>query len=179
MLLAEIEKLEGGRILDPETGFILPWYTSPCLEWLTSIITKAKHVFEYGVGDSTKWFIEKGAYVTGVDDDSNWSSQGGVYIRLATEKKEYLESIYHYRGKDIGFKKFDMVIIDGIYRDECTQHALACLKPGGYLIIDNYHQPSVEPNVWTQTDKLIEGMPITIYKEPTHEDWQTAVITKL
>jgi predicted O-methyltransferase YrrM len=172
------EKLEGGRILDPENGFIMPWYTSPCLEWLSGFNLKSKFVFEYGTGDSTKWYVEKGAYVTGVDHDHKWTSQGGVYIRLATEQKEYLEAIYHYLSKEVGFKKYDIVVIDGVYRDECTQHALACLKSGGYLIIDNYHQPSVEPNVWTLTDKLIEGMPITIYKEPGHPDWQTAVITK-
>lgn len=164
--------LEGGRRLDDE-GIILPWYTSSCLEWLEKLYLKGKWVFEYGVGDSTDWFRRQGAIVTGVDSDQMWAAKSGVW--WAHYKDEYINHIYDRFGFEY---PFDIVVIDGNYRDECTERALTALKPGGYLIIDNYHQASADLKEWPLTDKLIEGMEITIYKEPNHIDWATAVITK-
>lgn len=169
------EKLEGGRRIDPDNGLIMPWYTSPCLEWLKSLDLKDKLIWEYGVGDSTLWYRKIGAFVYGVDLVEKWSRhafEGVCDIVIPTDKQEYIESST-YSGK-----LSDIVIIDGDYRDDCTEYALKSLKPGGYLIIDNYKQKSADLEHWPLTEKLIEGMPITIYKEPDHEDWQTAVITK-
>lgn len=165
------EILEGYRKRDPENGLIFPWYTWPCLEWLKGLDLMSKMVFEYGVGDSTHWYRSKGAICYGVDIDKEWANKARA--DWETDKDEYIyATIAHYWGD------YDLIAIDGHWRDDCTENALNRLKPGGYLFIDNFHQPSVEPNIWTQTDKLIEGMPITIYKQPGHVDWQTAVITK-
>lgn len=166
--LATMTRLEGGRFQD-ENGMILPWYTSPCLEWLLTLDLKSKRIFEYGVGDSTLYYKYRGAEVYGVDNSYIWADIGNS--QFITNEVNYPLAIY-------GHGDFDIVVIDGICRDDCTSHALINLKQGGYLIIDNYHQPSVETN-WPLTDVLIEGMPITIYKESNHYDWQTAVITKL
>lgn len=165
------EILEGYRKRDPETGLIFPWYTWPCLEWLKGLDFKDKFIWEYGLGDSTLWYKTRGGNSYGVDHDINYCLHAGHGYCNYTEKKKYIHVINWYPF-------FDIVVIDGIHRDDCTNPALKHLKSGGYLIIDNYHQPSVEPNIWTQTDKLIEGMPITIYKQPGHPDWSTAVITK-
>lgn len=166
------EILEGYRKRDPETGLIFPWYTWPCLEWLSKLDLKRKRVFEYGLGDSTIWYRAKGCESFGVDNNINWCLHAGNGYWNETTRICYINTINRY-----GY--FDLVVIDGDYRDDCTEYALKYMKPGGHLIIDNYRQPSVEPNIWTQTDKLIEGMPITIYKQPGHQDWATAVITKI
>lgn len=163
------EILEGGRKRDPKTGLIFPWYTWPCLEWLDGLDLSGKLIYEFGVGDSTQWYRKRGAKVTGVDSDYMWASVAQV---------SYLINQDEYTGSMVFGRMYDIVCVDGDYRDNCTEPALRHLKSGGYLIIDNYHQPSVEPNDWHLTDKLIEGMPITIYKQPNHPDWQTAVITK-
>lgn len=165
------EKLEGGRRIDPSNGLIMPWYTSPCLEWLLKVGVENMNVFEYGVGDSSDWYRASGAYqVYGVDHDKAWVKD--PFTIYATDKHEYLNAIYE---PEI---KFDLIVIDGIYRDECFKHALNCIHDDGYIIIDNWRQPSADLEHWPLTEKLIEGMPITIYKEPDHEDWQTAVIKK-
>jgi len=168
------EKLEGGRRIDPSNGLIMPWYTSPCLEWLSTIDLKGKYVFEYGLGDSSEWFIQKSAITCGVDHNLAYvPKQRGAYYMVALTEESY-SGISIMRFVD----SFDIIVIDGIHRDKCTKYALQKLKHGGYLIIDNFHQKSADLEHWPLTDKLIEGMPITIYKEPGHEDWQTAVITK-
>lgn len=169
MKLDQMTKLEGGRYQDVD-GCILPWYTSPCLEWLMTLDLKGKYIYEFGVGHSTLWYAIKGAHVYGVDSDKEWSDKCAAYH--AGDEQLYTNAITCMWGL-----RFDIIIIDGLYRDQCTRNALEYLKQGGYLIIDNWKQPSVEPE-WPLTEKLIEGMPITIYKEPEHYDWVTAVVQK-
>lgn len=173
MLLGQ--KLEGGRRIDPDNGLIMPWYTSPCLEWMLTLDLKGKRVFEYGVGDSTLWFRQKGCFCLGVDLSYDWAAKVGA---ISTSSQiGYINTLSKIVTSSKDF--FDIIVIDGDYRDNCTGNALMFLNYGGYLIIDNYKQKSADLEHWPLTEKLIEGMPITIYKEPDHEDWQTAVITKI
>lgn len=161
------EILEGGRRID-ENGLIMPWYTSPCLGWLETLDLHDKDVFEFGVGDSTRWWKSKCRLVNGVDSSEEWAKKADAQFQ--DEKKEYILAIDP-------FDMYDIIIIDGIWRDDCTEHALKQLKSGGFLILDNWLQHEVEPE-WPLTQKLIEGMPVTIYKEPEHKFWKTAVIQK-
>lgn len=173
MLLVEMTKHEGGRYHDGER--FLPWYTSPCLEWLMTLDLKDKRVFEFGVGDSTLWYRSQGAITSGVDSNYSWASK--LCSWHGEDEEHYLSSIGILAQEYL--LPFDIVINDGDYRDKCTEQALNNLKPGGYLIIDNWMQPTVQPT-WPLTEKLIEGMPIKLYYEPNHWDkWCTAVVTKL
>jgi len=159
------------RYYDEELGIPYPWYTSPCLEYLQSLDLKDKKVFEYGVGDSTIWFRKKcGVYnVNGVDTNRAWTEKIGMV---------FYQPYYPFYCQIIEKGgKFDIVVIDGEWRDECTQYALEALNPGGILIIDNYKQPSVLEH-WPLTEKLIEDMEQIIFKEPEHEDWQTLIVFK-
>jgi predicted O-methyltransferase YrrM len=47
----------------------------------------------------------------------------------------YWESIGNYEDES-----FDLVLIDGKYRDRCAIEALQKLKPSGWLIIDDVHR---------------------------------------
>lgn len=156
------------RYFDEVLNMPYPWYTKPCLEWLQCISMRGKKIWEYGAGDSTKWYRTSGAIVKGVDSNRNWQPKG---IEFAILKEEYLQAI-------VGKGPFDFIIIDGLYRDECTEYALKELKSGGYLIIDNWEQPSVEPNDWIRTKALIQGMEQVVYKEEMHYDWKTLVVTR-
>jgi hypothetical protein len=160
------------RYFDETLNMPYPWYTKQCLEWLMTINMKAKVIYEYGAGDSTKWYRAKGAHVNGVDSSDEWAKKSGPECSFKTAKNE------HAYTTSIQFQSmYDIVVIDGDYRDACTQHALKALKRGGYLIIDNYKQPSVQAD-WPLTEKLIEGMDVKYFKEPGHDDWQTIVVTK-
>lgn len=159
-------EIEGWQTLD-DNGIKMPWYTRPCLEWLESIDLKGKKVFEYGVGYSTLWFRSKGATVFGVDNNPKYSQLTGTKL-VESNKIGYIKSIYDY-------EPFDIISVDGLYRDECTQYALQRIKKGGFIILDNYKQTEVEP-YWPVTEELIKELDYIIYKEPTHLDWSTLVI---
>lgn len=158
-----------------EHGIQMPWLTRPCLEWLDTLDLKGKRVFEYGVGHSTQWYKRRGTECFGVDSNLDWVKKADPFgeVFYADNEQDYLYEIY---APSNFVYLFDLVIIDGDHRDECTEHALKCLKPGGILIIDNWEQPSVEPNDWTRTKELINDMKQVVYKEPTHPDWKTLVV---
>lgn len=161
------------RYFDDELKINAPWYTLPTLMWLNTIEIKNKFVFEYGVGDSTYWYKVKGAQISGVDSNRNWAKKHHLWH--CDNKIGYVSSIDKLAHDQ--YSLYDLVIIDGDYRDDCTQYALRNLKSGGHLIIDNFEQPSV-PVDWNKTKQLIQGMNVQYFKEPGHADWQTIVITK-
>lgn len=158
------------RYFDERLSIPYPWYTRPCLEFMEKMDFRFKRVWEYGVGDSTAWYRAKGAYCVGVDNDLDWCLKtSGAFCK--PHYPEYCNKIL-----EAGF--FDIVIIDGAWRDLCTEFALKQLKPGGLLIIDNYKQKTADLEHWPLTEKLIEGMDVKYFKEPDHIDWQTIVVTK-
>jgi predicted O-methyltransferase YrrM len=161
-----------------DTGLQMPWYTRPCLEWLDTLDIKGKLIFEYGMGNSTKWYASRGAEVFGVDSNPEWGAFANQFghVLVTDNQQDYLYEIYKGYNLNTDSGTIDLVIIDGLYRDDCTEHALKCLKPGGILIIDNWEQPSVEPNDWTKTKELIKDLKQTVYKEPEHPDWRTLVV---
>jgi len=161
---------EEWRYFDETLDMPYPWYTRPALEIIEQWDLKGKLIFEYGAGDSTFWYRKKGAETYGVESDKKWADYVG-YTVMPLDKQDYIESSTYSK------QKYDIIIIDGDYRDECTQYALQGLREGGFLIIDNYKQPSVQAD-WPLTERLIEGKTIALHKEPGHEDWVTAIIIK-
>lgn len=166
-------EIENWQTLD-DNGILMPWYTRPCLKWLQTLDLNGKQVFEYGVGYSTEWYRSRGAEVHGVDHDEKWAK----IARCALERGRYK---YLREIDDWGYQ--DIICIDGEWRDECLEYALKYIRKGGFIIIDNYRQPTVQ-EFWPKTEILIIGGcnglikrdGIKLYREPTHEDWQTLVI---
>jgi len=157
------------RYFDDKLGIPYPWYTRPCLEFLEMLDFRRKEIFEYGAGNSTTWYRSKGAIVKGVDSDIDYADRFKVHFWKFFPY--YVDSIDQHG-------LFDIVCIDGVWRDECTEKALQHLKPGGLLIIDNYKQKSADLEHWPLTEKLIEGMDVKYFKEPEHDDWVTIIVTK-
>ena len=147
----------------------MPWFTSGVLEILDVMDLNGKRIFEYGCGNSTKWFRSRGAIVEGVDSNPEWAKF--AYVELQTELIPYTRAIY--KGH-----KFDLICIDGIFRDDCTEHALNCIEPGGIIIADNFLQPSAEQSNWFRTLDFMaaRSLPHTVYRESLHPDWQSLII---
>ncbi len=114
----------------------IPWFTYPSIEYLNAMDLSQKSVFEYGSGNSTIYWTKRAKYVTSVESNKNWYDYiKGLLKRtryiLETNKQNYINSI-----KKTG-KKFDLIIVDGDYRDECVKVAINYLKNGGFIILDN------------------------------------------
>jgi len=163
------------RYFDNAFDMPYPWYTRPCIEWLLTLDLEGKDIWEYGVGDSTRWYQAKGCDTFGVDHDPAWVSMKmgedfSCAYHITSQKERYIYPFDHL--------EYDIIVIDGLFRDDCTEPALKQLKSGGFLIIDNYKQASAELAAWPLTEKLLWHMDVKEFKEPGHKDWITIVVQK-
>lgn len=164
--------------VDTELDIMMPWYTKPFLQELATWDLSDTVLFEYGIGNSTIWYAHKCKYVFGVEEKFDWADSVQIQLRMknlrnslvkfAPNKQSFINAID-------GLEGVNMVAVDGDYwRDECIISALNVLeKNGGTLIIDNWLQPSV----WIASDEVqlkLNKYEAHIFKQPGHDDWQTA-----
>lgn len=121
-----------------------PWISYDAIDVLARILTKKSRVLEYGSGVSTVWYAHHAAEVVAVEDDAAWADfnrqafagRGVSNVRLVTasDREEYVfaKGLARPQGD-----KFDLVIIDGRYRDGCAENALRVVRPGGWVYLDN------------------------------------------
>jgi protein-L-isoaspartate O-methyltransferase len=115
-----------------------PWLVFSAVKYLAANIS-SRRVFEFGSGMSTLWFAERCAQVVSVESNAVWyndirqrsTSLPNVQIIYADTKEDYLRAI----ASDSG--KFDLIVIDGLYRGECAALARRYLSRDGLIVVDN------------------------------------------
>lgn len=118
-------------------GSPIPWYTYPAVEYFNQLDARGLRVFEYGSGNSSLYWAGKGAQVWSVEHDPAWwktmgerSAQlQGLFLRETASG--YASAIAEAGGE------FDVIVVDGAWRNECAQAALPHLRKGGMVILDN------------------------------------------
>ena len=122
------------------SGWPIPWYTYPAIEYLNHLDFSQMNLFEFGSGNSTLWWAGKTKSVTSVEDDENWYNKVSSSAGFLPEKIRYL----HEHNKEkyvnaIAENLFDIVVIDGKHRLDCANHMLSYYKNkvGVMLIFDN------------------------------------------
>jgi hypothetical protein len=135
-------------------GKPLPWYTYSFIHFLEGRIRPDMSVFEYGSGYSTLWWASHVKHIAAVENNLHWiesltprlppnadlrfeaSDPTGRYARSATD-----------RGR-----RFDVLVIDGVERNECAYACLPALKDDGVIIWDNSDWTSF----WSEGLKYLE-----------------------
>jgi hypothetical protein len=118
-------------------GKPIPWFTYPAIEYLSQFDVRGKKIFEYGCGNSTAFWSERGAEVWGVDHDRAWfekMSSGASARRtlyFSDQEQDYAGAISR------AGTSFDIVVIDGVFRATCVDPALGHLRRGGFIVLDN------------------------------------------
>ena len=118
-------------------GRPLPWYTYPAIDYLEQLDLSGAAVFEYGSGNSTRYWAQRCGTLVSVEDNPEWYHRvkpelpAGVDYVLATGAEDYAGAI----RRDP--HTFDVVAIDGNYRLECARAAIERLNPGGFILLDN------------------------------------------
>ena len=132
----------------------IPWLTYPAIDWLTPRLREHDAVFEFGSGHSTLWFASRVASVHAVEHDSRWyryvdrASPRNVHLLLkegshdafnaASPTSPYVNAI-----ADCSIDGFDVVLVDGVERNDCIIAAIPYLKDSGLLIVDNSDRPGM------------------------------------
>jgi hypothetical protein len=112
-------------------GRPLPWYTYPAIEFLDTLELSDCRVFEYGAGNSSLYWAARARTVTSVEDNPRWHEQvrsgarPNQTVLLHPDRDAYVRAV---ANDDTGY---DVIVIDGNHRLECTHAAIARLDPGG------------------------------------------------
>lgn len=119
----------------------IAWYTYPALEFLQQLDFSDKAIFEYGCGNSTLFWARQARRVVSVENDAAWYAKIGPQlpphceITLATDPTDYINAPDSYP------EGFDVIVVDGANEQKerflCAQKAVAHLRPGGFIILDN------------------------------------------
>lgn len=123
-----------------QRGNPIPWITYPAIYFLENRLKNIKNlcVFEYGAGNSSLWWTQYSTRVDSVEHDSNWYNS---ILKLKNEKLNiYLENVEtdQYVQKAMSLQKsYDIIVVDGRRRVDCTKSAVKALKEEGILILDN------------------------------------------
>lgn len=94
-------------------------------------------MLEFGSGKSTRWYAQRVASLVSVESDPAWH-------RLVAPDVAHLAHVdYRLAADEAGYCRpevegpFDLVMIDGGWRDRCAEFALARLAPGAMIYLDN------------------------------------------
>lgn len=170
------ELVEWQRV-DPINGLVQPWLTHPFLDevirWNLDHVT----LLETGGGRSTAWWRSACKWVDTVESNEDWAAQIHVDCdsRGLSNGRLFSANIPEgtAEGRDQYFtlfpedKQYDIVIVDGIYRNEVLQWALDHFKGrGGIIIADNWQQDYV----WISeaAERLMEPYPICRFFQQDH-----------
>lgn len=129
-----------------------PWLTPAAVQLLESYLKPSDVGIEWGSGRSTVWFAHRVGKLFSVEDNSHW--HGLVRKRLAAagvadkvdyrfipcdhrEVDEPASHPYAEATRDLPDGALDFALVDGNIRATCMRTAMAKLRPGGLLILDN------------------------------------------
>jgi len=118
-------------------GNPVPWFTYPAIEYLNQLDFSHCRVFEYGSGNSTRFWAGRCKSLVSVEDNPQWYEKIGpllpdnVDYRLCPAREDYVHCIKEY---DQGF---DVIVIDGNYRNACAHAITDELCDAGIVILDN------------------------------------------
>jgi precorrin-6B methylase 2 len=133
----------------------IPWWTYSAIKFLDRRLNNDLSVFEFGAGFSTIWLANRVKSVTSVENDLSWihlikkqipSNVEIIYSETNSTKNKYgtitfleLGNTHFNYSKEIlrDSKKYDIIIIDGIDRNNCIKTALERLSDNGVIIVDN------------------------------------------
>jgi len=124
-----------------KNGNKIAWYTYPAIEYLNNFDFSQKSIFEYGSGNSSIYWANKAKDVTSIEHDKSWyekvkSSFAPNQTLLHKDNNEQYEN-----SISLVEKKYDVIIIDGMRRSECSRVIKDFLNKesseGFMVILDN------------------------------------------
>jgi predicted O-methyltransferase YrrM len=118
-----------------------PWFVPSAIRLLESGLRSSDVVLEFGSGRSTSWLAERAERVISVEHDANWHASVAGTLRQVglTNVQQRLVDPSDYLSVfgELGPESVDVVINDGIKRDQVALESLSRLSPGGLLVIDD------------------------------------------
>jgi len=117
----------------------LPWLTYSFIDFIIERLNKEFNVFEFGSGNSTLFFTKRVKQVSSVGHNNVWYNKlkskipgnSNLILPKPDSSGDYIAILKQSN------KKFDLIIIDGIHRNECCYKATNRLTKKGIIILDD------------------------------------------
>ena len=155
----------------------IPWFTYSSIYFLEKRIKRGMNIFEFGSGNSTLWFANKGCFLITYEHNLNWFNylkdklpSNVNYNFCPLEKKgDYCKSI---KRQNI---KFDIVIIDGRDRVNCMINSVNFLTEKGVLICDNSDRERYEKGFKYLNRKGFKRLEFQGHGPINIRSWETSI----
>lgn len=125
-------------------GSPLPWYTYPIIDFLKFRDHSSKTVLEFGGGQSSLWWAARASSVTTLEGDLEWyqlirdDMPANVDLHSVTMESRQANVLAVNAVLDQKeLQLFDIIIIDGLYREQMVEIALQHRASNGVIICDN------------------------------------------
>ncbi|MBK4728710.1 class I SAM-dependent methyltransferase [Oxynema sp. CENA135] len=116
-------------------------------------------VLEFGSGRSTIWLAKQCATIYSVDDNEYWFNRVQEKLKLLSLNNV----VYEFRPRILDYVNFpsdynlsfDLIFIDGTWRQKCLENSINQLNPGGIIYIDDTDKHIADIK---QTEKLVRNI---------------------
>ena len=118
-------------------GRPLPWYSYPCIEFLQRRDFSGRRVLEFGAGQSTYWWASVAREVVAIEADPRWFEK----VKSASPTNATVHLVHGDDAeavRDVPLEGlFDVIVIDGLKREEMVDIAINRLAPAGVIVADD------------------------------------------
>lgn len=120
-------------------GNPIPWCTYSFIRFIEERLTTNLTVFEYGSGGSTLWYAKRVKSVVAVEHNQEWvafqlknlPTNVAVIYKNQEQENDYENEISKHATL------FDIVVVDGVKRNECVFTSINYLSTIGVIVYDN------------------------------------------
>jgi len=125
-------------------GVPLPWYTYPSIDFLAQRDYSEKNILEFGGGQSTLWWAARSNKVLTLEGDQQWfekirsSMPENVdlnHVSMASIEENISSVRRKIEANEVD--KYDVIVIDGLFRGELIPLAIDSLADNGVIVCDN------------------------------------------
>jgi len=164
LILLESAPKENGWFMSVKTkqavarnGEPIPWLTYPFIDFIGDRLNNSLEIFEFGAGNSSIYYAKRVKDVISIEHSPEWHkiiksndkyNYPNLDVRLVEIPKDMEEKGYHtmaftnteneyvFSLKKTG-RKFNIVVVDGLFRNSCIMHSLDSLTEDGIIVLDN------------------------------------------
>ncbi|MGA7838412.1 MAG: hypothetical protein WB996_10625 [Ignavibacteriaceae bacterium] len=124
----------------------VPWVTYPFIDFISTRLKNNFTVFEYGSGSSTLFYSKRVKELTAVEHDKEWFNKikGIMPQNVNLEYNSEDEDGTYCRTIESQNKKFDLIIVDAVDRNNCIKISPGYLSDNGIIILDDSEREQYE-----------------------------------
>jgi len=123
-------------------GNPLPWCTYPFIAFIQPRLKNHFDVFEYGSGNSTRWYAAQVQSVQAVEHDEEWVKEVARLLPANAEVTYRALGEKYVSAVQMSGKKYQIIVVDGRKRVDCMRFSVDFLTADGVLILDNSERES-------------------------------------